>query len=496
MRLTERSATSLARAIREREVSARDVLEAHLELVEQVNPVVNAIVAERFDAAREEADAADARVAAGGDLPPLLGVPCTVKESIAVAGMPNSAGLVARGEHRAEADAVTVRRLRDAGAIVLGVTNTSELTMWIEANNRLYGRTYSAYDQKRTAGGSSGGEGAAIGSGFAPFGLGTDIAGSIRLPAFFNGVFGHKPTWGLVPNSGSWPVTRGDAGRMLGTGPLARRAEDLLPLLRLLAGPDGEDELVREMPVGDVEDVPMDGLRVLLSYDASVFRTQRELHAARERASGALAAAGAKVEHVSLKDLRRAMELYLVALAEGAGVTTEEVLKEAGVDIRWRQMLLPGGPHTPATWILLAAERIGQRGPQWHKQRALAAARSLTEEVEATLGDAVLLHPPHGKVAPRHGRTVGRPWVLHQTAIFNLLGLPATAVPMGLTEDRLPTGVQVVAGPGRDHATIAVACELERVFGGWVPPWEVGGPRRAGRVWHALHSRRAGAPAA
>ena len=492
MRLTERSATDLAAAIRAGELTSRAVVEAHLELIERVNPLVNAIVADRFEAALQEADEADARVKRSkrrGTLPPLLGVPCTVKESIAVEGMPNSAGLIARRDHRCEADAVTVRRLRDAGAIVLGVTNTSELTMWIESHNRLYGRTHSAYDQRRTAGGSSGGEGAAIGSGFAPFGLGTDIGGSIRLPAFFNGVFGHKPSWGLVPNTGSWPVTRGDAGRMLGTGPLARRAGDLLPILKLLAGPDGDDELVRELELGDVADVPMEGLRVLVSYDASVFRTERELHAARERASGALAAAGARVESVSLKDLRRAMELYLVALAEGAGVTTEEVLREAGVDIRWRQAVLPGGPHTAATWMLLVAERIGKHNPEWRKRKTLAAVRSLTAEVEATIGDAVLLHPPHGRVAPRHGRTVGKPWVLHQTAIFNLLGLPATSVPMGLDGQGLPTGVQVVAGPGRDHASIAVACELERVFGGWVPPWEVGAPRLRKPVARRLRGR-------
>jgi fatty acid amide hydrolase 2 len=482
MRLIERSGTWLAAAIREGEVTAGEVLEAHLEHIERVNPIVHAIVADRFSDARAEAAAADERVRAAGagdPLPPLLGVPITVKESIGVERMPNSAGIVARRDHRCEADAVTVRRLREAGAIVLGVTNTSELTMWIESHNRLYGRTHSAYDEQRTAGGSSGGEGASIGSGLAPIGLGTDIGGSIRLPAFFNGVFGHKPTWGLVPNTGSWPMTRGDAGRMLGTGPLTRRAEDLLPVLRLIAGPDGEDELVREWPVGDVADVAFDGLRVLLSYDASVFRTERALHAARERASGALAAAGAHVEDVSLKDLRRAMELYLIALSEGAGVTSIEVLADAGVEVRWHQALRLRNPHTIATWLLFAAERVGQLSPRWHKRRVMAAIKSLTAEVEATIGDAILLHPPHGRIAPRHGRTVGRPWVLHQTAVFNLLGFPATAVPMGLTEENVPTGVQVVAAPGRDHATIAVACELERVFGGWVPPWEVGAPRRA-----------------
>src|SRR6202011_2168840 len=178
-------------------------------------------------------------------LPPLLGVPFTVKESIAVRGMPNSAGLVARQGLASEDNAPAVQRLLDAGAIALGVTNTSELTLWIESNNRVYGQTSNPYDGTRTAGGSSGGEGAAVGSGGSPFGIASDIAGSIRIPAFFCGVFGHKPSAGLVPNSGLYPPAPGESGRMLGTGPLARRAEDLMPLLRIIAGPDGQDPLAR-----------------------------------------------------------------------------------------------------------------------------------------------------------------------------------------------------------------------------------------------------------
>ena len=140
------------------------------------------------------------------DLPLLHGVPCTVKESISLKGMPNSAGLVARSEHRAETTAPSAQRLLDAGAIPLGVTNVSELTMWIESDNRVYGRTHNAYDRKRIAGGSSGGEGAAVGSGGSPIGLGSDIAGSIRIPAFFNGVFGHKSSSNLVPNTDMFPM--------------------------------------------------------------------------------------------------------------------------------------------------------------------------------------------------------------------------------------------------------------------------------------------------
>src|ERR1017187_710104 len=239
--LAQRSATALARAIREGEVSSREVVEAHIEMCERYQPRTGAIAVERFDAARREADAAHARVVSvgEGELPPLLGVPCTIKESFALEGMPNCAGLVARRDHRAERTAPTVQRLIDAGAIPLGLTNISELTLWIESDNRVYGRSSTPYDSSRAAGGSSGGEGAAIGSGASPFGLGSDIGGSIRIPAFFCGVFGHKPSNGLVPHTGSYPVAHGEAKRLLCAGPLARRGEDLMALLRILSGPDG-----------------------------------------------------------------------------------------------------------------------------------------------------------------------------------------------------------------------------------------------------------------
>ncbi len=253
--LTERSAADLAAAIRAGDLRAREVVEAHIAAIERLNPSLNAIVATRFDSARSEADAADAMVAAASDrseLPPLLGVPCTIKESLAVAGMPNSAGLHHRRNLRATANATAVQRLFDAGAICLGVTNVSELTLWIESTNRIYGRTNNAYASGRTAGGSSGGEGAGVASGFAPLGLGTDFGGSIRIPAFFNGVFGHKPSRGLVPNSGAFPAPRDEIGaRMLAIGPITRRAADLWPVVRTIAGPDGSDSTVEPFELGD-----------------------------------------------------------------------------------------------------------------------------------------------------------------------------------------------------------------------------------------------------
>jgi len=286
--LTRLSGVELARAIRSGEISSREVVEAHIERVRRTNDRVNAIVADRFDSALAEADEADRRVAQADDpaeLPPLLGVPCTIKESIQMEGMPNAVGVLARKEIRSQSSAPVVERIQAAGAIPLGVTNTSELTLWVETSNRLYGLTRNPYDPRRTAGGSSGGEGAAVGAGMAPFGIGSDIGGSIRIPAFFNGVFGHKPTPGLVPTNGQWPPATHDAVRLFGCGPLARRAEDLMPALRAIAGPDPGDPFSSEMELGDPAEVDMAGLEVLVGSGFSFYPLSADLTAARERAA-------------------------------------------------------------------------------------------------------------------------------------------------------------------------------------------------------------------
>ena len=243
--------------------------------------------------------------------------------------MPNTAGVVARKGTLATESAPTTQRLLDLGAIPLGVTNTSELTMWIESVNRVYGRTNNAYDAGRTAGGSSGGEGAVVGSGGAPIGLGSDIGGSIRLPAFFNGVFGHKCTAHLVPNSGQWPEAVGEPTRMLAVGPIVRRAEDLMPVLRAIAGPDGIDPDTREVELGDPADVELSGLPVIIGQDITPPKIARELLDVRERAAGALAAAGASVRTESLRSIR-----------QGDGVLPGH----AGLG-RGRGGLDPGGRH-------------------------------------------------------------------------------------------------------------------------------------------------------
>jgi fatty acid amide hydrolase 2 len=475
--ITERSALELAASIRRRELTAVEVVEAHVALHRRWAPAINAVVADRYEAALAEAAAADERArtdaGAGGDgLPPLLGVPFTVKESIALVGMPHSAGLVARRSYRAGETAPSVQRLIDAGAIPLGVTNTSELTLWIESENRLYGRTSNPYDRRRTAGGSSGGEGAAVGCGGSPFGVASDIAGSIRIPALFCGVFAHKPTAGTVPNTGSYPPTLGAAGGMLQSGPLARRASDLMPLLRLMAGPDGIDPLAGEAPaLGDPAAVSLQGLEVVTLEGTSARPLARELRDARERAVGALVALGMRRRSVSLRSWQRALLPFLVTLQSGSdGPSTAELIAQEGgtAPSSLRDLLRRGSSLTATTRMAVAGEMLPDSAAA--RTRMEAAGRELAAELVETIGDGVLLHPAHPRPAPRHGRTIGRPWLIVPAAMFNLARVPVTSAPLGLSSRGLPLGVQVAAGPGRDHVSIAVGLALERVFGGWMPP--------------------------
>lgn len=494
---TERSAIGLAAAIRAGELSSRQVVSAHIERLAERAPQLNAIAADRFEAALRESDAADQRLAlarqalrtgveepdraslgASGPirLPPLLGVPFTVKETIALQGMPTTAGVLARRGRLATETAPAVQRLIDAGAIPLGVTNTSELTLWIESDNPLYGRTSNPYDSSRTAGGSSGGEGAAVGSGGSPVGIASDIAGSIRIPAFFCGVFGHKPSRGLVPNTGLWPPSTGSSGDLLGTGPLARRAEDLMPILRLMAGPDGLDPVAIPAELGEPAEVSIEGLTVTVVEGASRLPMSHELRDARERAVGALLARGARLRRVHLRTWRRALLPYLETLqaasADPTARSTSQLLVESGEPRpTWRSVLSRRSRHSGPTRVALAAELLPRPDEETPGQRTrLRAGRDLADALCDAIGDGVLLHPVHRRVAPRHRATLGRPWLMVPAAVFNLAGVPVTEVPLGLNEAGLPLGVQVAAARGADHVSIAVALELERVFGGWVPP--------------------------
>lgn len=241
------SAVQLAQKIRRREVTSVEVVQAYIDRIQEVNPLLNAIVKDRFSSALLEAAQADKKIEEEKgreevlkDQFPLLGVPLSVKESFSLQGMPNAAGLISRANVISSVDAPAVGLLKRAGAIPIGVTNTSELCMWLESNNHLYGITNNPYDIERIAGGSSGGEGSIIGGGASVIGIGSDIGGSIRLPSFFNGIFGHKGTRGVVSNDGQIPESSGLQDNFVSTGPMCRYAEDLLPLLKIMAGPNAD----------------------------------------------------------------------------------------------------------------------------------------------------------------------------------------------------------------------------------------------------------------
>ncbi len=467
------SATQLARMIRTRTVSSREVVQCHIEHIRRVNPTLNAVVASRFDAAAEEAKAADKKLAGRRSgknrIPPFLGVPFTVKESFAVSGMPNTAGLVSRKNHICTTDAEAVARLKAAGAIVLGVTNVSELCMWVESNNRVYGLSKNPYNPYRIVGGSSGGEGAIIGAGGSPFGLASDIAGSIRLPAFFNGVFGHKPTGGSVPTTGHFPVPTDRARRYATMGPIARRAEDLMPLLTILSGPDGKDYQCRKIVLKSAADVRIADLTLVDLPLVSCFKIEKKLIDVQRQCIDALADAGASVRHHVTKTLRQSFNIWTAMMAAAEEKTFASLMANGRrFNPFFHLMRWPfrRTPHTlPA--IGLAIYESFVRPPE----KFVRAGLDLQQELIGCLGKTgVLILPTFTSTAPVHFAPMLRPFDWALTGIFNVLEFPATQVPVGLDTNGLPLGVQVVGAPGNDHLTIAVAMELERLFGGWVPP--------------------------
>jgi fatty acid amide hydrolase 2 len=474
-RLLTLSGTRLAEMIRKKEITSLEAVKIHIEHIKKVNPLLNAVVKDRFDAAIEEAKDADRRVKDSPPeaLPPFHGVPCTVKECFMLTGMPNTSGLVARRDVIPDQDATAVSRLRKSGAIALGVTNVPELCMWMETDNRLYGRTNNPYNQRRIVGGSSGGEGAIIGAGGSPFGVGSDIGGSIRMPAFFNGVFGHKATGGLVPNTGQHPIARNQALKYLTTGPLVRRAEDLMPLLRLMAGPDGKDAGCIDMQIGNIADVKIKGLTVIDVEDNGTTRVSDDLKKAQRKAAVFLEGRGATVKRTKIAGLKRSLDIWSSMLSAsdqesfsmnlGNGTPIRPLFEM----IKWATRV---SKHTLPSIILAASENLPKYMPSRTK-RFVEAGINLREELVKLIGaNGIMLYPSYSRPAPEHKRPLLTPFDWVYTAILNMMELPVTQVPLGLNDGGIPLGMQVVSVHGNDHVTIAVALELEKAFGGWVQP--------------------------
>ncbi len=475
-------AFELAARIRAGEVSARAVADAHIARIERVNGVLNAVAAERFAAAQAEADAADALLAAGRSVGPLHGVPFTVKEMISVKGLPQTFGCTTRAGRLAVEDATVVSRMRNAGAIPIAVTNTPEWGFWFETYNLIYGRTSNPYDPTHTPGGSSGGEGALVGSGAVPFGLGSDLGGSIRMPGAFCGVFSHKPSKGLVPLTGHYPVYRSGPDQhaprinpYVVLGPLARRAGDLLPLLRILAGPDQIDpNIIPDLMLGD-GDLDWTGRKVFLLKDPHILlasRTRPEVQDAVQRAAEALERRGAVIEPMDPAFFRDAVDLWLSALRTLEGPSLAGLLgdgKPISPALELARAATGHARFTVPALLFALLESLDPRSMSRFQKRLVDVSR-LRQAFHETLGDAVLLMPVHPRVAPKHNAPLLTPFDFAYTGIFNVLGVPATTAPAGLNGDGLPLAVQIVGGHGADALTINAVCVLEEELGGWQAP--------------------------
>ncbi len=494
MRVTQQSATSLAQSIRNGERRAVAVVDAHIHEVKRVNGAINALVEDRFSAARLEAERADERVRSAhpdDELPPLLGVPFSVKQAFQLEGMTHASGSLMRETVRAQKTSTCVQRLIDAGAIPLGVTNVPELAMWMETDNRLFGRTQNPYDLSRTAGGSSGGEGALIGAGAVPFGVGSDTGGSIRLPAFFCGVFGHKPSRARVPGTGHHPAPEAGAGRYVTFGPLARRAEDLEMLLGLMEGEDGVDvnaddrahlsplsasRLTGRMSNANGNSLKLDAttaqhLKVLVVQDRP--KVAAAVDHAERRAAAALARRGARLEAMSLRGTRQGFRIWGDAL-RASNEPPFSIALGGGTAVKsgrtFVKTLLRRGPHTLPAAGLALLDDLGRVFPGLVKG-GVALAEEMAEAIDAALGDhGVLLFPTYPRPAPKHGAPLLRPLDFATCGMWNVLGHPVTQVPAGLSRAGLPVGIQVIAKRGHDALALQVARLLEQDLGGWLPP--------------------------
>ncbi len=454
------SAAAIAQAIRAQQVSVKDVVEAHLERIEAVNPALNAVVKLAAERALDEARAADQAVLNGKTLGPLHGVPMTIKDSLDTEGVVSTGGTKGREAHVPQEDATVVARLRAAGAILLGKTNTPELTLAGETNNLIYGQTNNPYDLSRTPGGSSGGAGAIIAAGGSPLDIGSDTGGSIRLPSHFCGIAGIKPTSGRVPRTGHVvPFGLGAVDALTQNGPMARFVEDLALTLPIIAGVDWRDPAIVPMPLGDPQAVNLQGLRVAMHTDNGIKTPTPETIAAVQAAANALSNAGISITEQRPDALSRAADLANhLSGADGRAWT--------------RRLLGKSSTSELHPWL---SRRMEEAQPV-----DVGDFTALLEDVDAYRSDMltflqdydVILCPVCAFPAPPHGTTMEPEMRLgfSYTGAYNLTGWPGAVVRGGTSPEGLPIGVQVVARPWREDVALAVAQKLETALGGWQSP--------------------------
>jgi Asp-tRNA(Asn)/Glu-tRNA(Gln) amidotransferase A subunit family amidase len=452
------SAREIAAQVRTKAVSPVEVARLHLERIERLNPLVNAFVDCQPEAVLAQAREREQAVMRGDDLGPLHGVPISIKSSIDVAGHRCEAGSRLRAGYVASADAPLVARLRAAGAVILGVTNAPEMLMAWETDNLLYGRTNNPWDLTRTAGGSSGGEAAAIAAGLSAGGVGSDGGGSIREPAHFCGICGLKPTPGRIPSTGHFPKAGGPFALLGVVGPMARTVADLGLLFEVMAGWDDADPCSAPVEVRELHEKEIFGMGVGFFSDDGRTPVTEETKAAVEGAAFTLANAGFRVEQFRPEGLEEARDLWWKFFGTAGGMILAPMLRghEKELSPLLREFFLwtsaapaHSGESLLATW--LARDEL--------REKILRQMRKYP----------VLICPTAAIPAFRHGE---REWQVEGKTVkyldawsycewFNLLGFPAVVVPQGYSKEGLPIGVQIVGRPWEEEVVLAVAAALE-----------------------------------
>lgn len=460
-------AVEMASRIRSRELSPAELVEAHLARIERLNPRLNAFVCLDAAGARCQAKAAEQAAVQGRKLGPLHGVPVSIKSSIAVKGLRCESGTKLREGHIAENDAPLVLRLRQAGAIVLGVTNTPELLMAWETDNLLYGRTNNPWDLSRTPGGSSGGEAAAIVSGCSAGGVGSDGGGSIRVPAHFSGICGLKPTPGRVPATGHFPQSAGPFASIGVVGPMARSIADLKMLFEVMQGPDDGDPSAAPVPLQWPNDSELKKLRVGYFEDDARTAVTKETREAVRTAADRLRRAGFQVDAFRPEGLEEARQLWwkFFGVAGGMMIRPETLGREAEISPILKQFL---------DWAEREPAHSGESLLNAWIQRDLLRMKVFKQMREYP----ILLCPAAAIPAFRHGE---RSWQIDGKTVeyldawsytewFNLLGMPAAVVPVGKSPEGSPIGVQIAGLPWQEESVLCIAEAIEAQGSGWQKP--------------------------
>jgi len=476
------TATELSTALKTRKVSAVELAQDAIGRIERHDSKINAICVRDFSRALEAARAADTALARG-EARPLLGIPLTVKESYNVAGLPTTWGFPAQKDYVPKEDALPITRVKDAGGVILGKTNVPVgLGDW-QSYNDIYGTTNNPYDLARTPGGSSGGSSAALAAGYGPLSLGSDIGGSLRVPAFHCGVYAHKPTFGLVASRGHLPpaLPALPTDRDLAViAPMARPAADLSLLFGVMAGPDPLDAgKAYRLELPPPRHAQLRGFRVLLIDSDPLLPTDKDVRAGIERLADYLGKAGVSVARESplWPDFAASSRLFMRMLLSVLGATfPPEVYAGAQTaaaqlspdDMSLRAERLRGITLSHRDWVTASNGRIWLRAKWRELFNSFDAVICPIMPTPAYVQD----HSPEQETRRINidGKDYSYPDQLAWPGVATLPGLPSTAIPTGLSPSGLPVGVQIVGPWLEDRTPLKLAELIEREFGGFVPP--------------------------